>query len=70
MNKNDLKPCPFCGGAAAIGQTKKTLKLQYAVGCVNSRCIANRLHNPFIMHYLSKAEAAEAWNRRVTDERN
>lgn len=68
MNEIELKPCPFCGGAAAIGQTKKTLKLQYAVGCLNSRCIANRLHNPFIMHYLSKTEAAEAWNRRADNE--
>ena len=62
---NELKPCPFCGGTAAIGRTKKTLKLQYCVGCNNSRCIANRLRNPFVMHYLSEYEAAEAWNRRA-----
>jgi hypothetical protein len=67
MKQNELKPCPFCGGRAAIGRTKKTLKLQYAVGCDNTRCIANRLRNPFVLHYLSETEAAEAWNRRVSD---
>ena len=65
---NELKPCPFCGGSAAIGRTKKSLKLQYSVGCNNSRCIANRLRNPFVLHFLSKGEAAEAWNRRANDE--
>ena len=65
---NELKPCPFCGGSAAIGRTKKSLKLQYAAGCNNTRCIANRLRNPFVLHYLSKDEAAENWNRRANDE--
>lgn len=65
----ELKPCPFCGGQAIIGQTKKTLKSQYSVHCMNSQCIANRLGNPFVMHYLSIAEAVTAWNRRADDER-
>lgn len=69
MKQNELKPCPFCGGRAAIGQTKKSLKLQYCVGCDNTRCIANRLRNPFILHYLSPYEALEAWNRRARDEK-
>jgi hypothetical protein len=68
MKETELKPCPFCGGKAYIGRTKKTLSLQYAVGCGNSRCIANRLSNPFVLHYLSRNEAAEAWNRRAEDE--
>jgi hypothetical protein len=68
MPNIELKPCPFCGGAAAIGRTKKTLNLQYCVGCNNSRCIANRLRNPFVLHYLSQREAAEAWNRRSSDD--
>ena len=60
-----LKPCPFCGGKAYIGQTKKSLSHQYSVSCGNSRCIAHRLGNPFVMHYLSETEAIEAWNRRA-----
>ena len=66
---SDLKPCPFCGGRASIGQTKKSLRNQYAVQCINSRCIAYRLGNPFVMHYLSEAEAIEAWNRRADNDR-
>lgn len=62
---NNLKPCPFCGGKAIIARTKKTLRNQYAVSCVNSRCIAERLSNPFVMHFLTETEAIEAWNRRV-----
>lgn len=64
-----LKPCPFCGGKAVIGQTKKSLKAQYSVSCINSQCIANRLGNPFVMHYLSTTEAIEAWNRRADNDR-
>ena len=61
----ELKPCPFCGGKAYIGQTKKTLKKQYCVSCENLRCIASLLRNPFVTHFLSMSEAIEAWNRRV-----
>lgn len=63
----ELKPCPFCNGKAVIGQTKKTLNNQYSVFCSNSQCIANRLKNPFVMHYLSVAEATTAWNRRANE---
>ena len=66
---SELKPCPFCGGKAGVGVTKKSVRNQYAVCCSNTRCIANRLGNPFVMHYLSEAEAIEAWNRRANDER-
>ena len=65
---NKLKPCPFCGGSASIGVTKKTLRLQYTVSCNNVRCIAHNLSNPFAIHYLSEPEAIEAWNRRANDE--
>jgi hypothetical protein len=68
MKETELKPCPFCGSIASIGRTKKTLTHQFSAHCANSRCIANRLSNPFVMHYLSRDEAAEAWNRRVDNE--
>lgn len=67
MKDTKLKPCPFCGGKAYIGQTKKSLKAQYSVSCSNSQCIASRLSNPFVMHYLSIAEATNAWNRRANN---
>ena len=62
-----LKPCPFCNSKAIISQTKKSLKKQYAVSCTNSQCIASRLDNPFVMHYLSISEATTAWNRRANE---
>ena len=64
----ELKPCPFCGGKAIIGQTKRSIQLQYCVSCMNTHCIANRLSNPFVMHYLSETEAITAWNRRANND--
>lgn len=60
-----LKPCPFCGGRAYIGQTKKSLHLQYSASCSNPHCIAHKLSNPFVTKYLTEYEAINAWNRRV-----
>ena len=65
---SELKPCPFCGGSAGICVTKKTVRNQYAVRCNTTRCIAYNLGNPFVMHYLSQAEAINAWNRRADND--
>ena len=66
----ELLPCPFCGGRAYIGQTKKSLYLQYTVSCGNSRCIAHGLSNPFVTHYLTENDAIKAWNTRTPKERD
>lgn len=62
-----LKPCPFCGSRAYIGQTKKSLHLQYSASCSNPHCIAHKLSNPFVTHYLTECDAIKAWNTRTKE---
>lgn len=54
---DELKPCPFCGGEAAIGAT---LKGEF-VNCVE--CLAST--NVLLQDATTKAEAVAAWNRRT-----
>lgn len=52
----ELKPCPFCGGKAILVEfeySKETF-----VRCENRCCEQCIIHQ-------TKAEAIEAWNRRV-----
>ena len=50
----ELKPCPFCGGKAHVGEMKKAVGFErWSVACINRRCIAYKLHNPFVSKYLS-----------------
>lgn len=51
--KNDLKPCPFCGGEAAFHEHERV-----GVECIE--CGAG-----FACVYRDRDEAAEEWNRRV-----
>lgn len=55
MEEIKLKPCPFCGGEAEFVGYKS-----YWIICVD--CTAESAV------YDSKAEAVEAWNRRVGQE--
>ena len=61
-----LKPCPFCGHCAHVMELKSSTSTRYFVACGNSmgKCIASA-HWVFGEFYMSKEEAAEAWNRRV-----
>lgn len=56
MPGNELKPCPFCGGAAAFIGDTQTIKCK----CCGGAFIVT---NPLI----SRLEVAEAWNRRAED---
>jgi Lar family restriction alleviation protein len=61
---SELKPCPFCGGAAKIKKTTQCLTEAYSVICKDKEC-RGRAVKP-----LRDIEAAiVAWNRRATDER-
>jgi tRNA(Ile2) C34 agmatinyltransferase TiaS len=57
MKETELKPCPFCGGEANfIGETA-TIKCKQCGG-------AFIVTNPLI----NSLEAAQAWNRRSSNE--
>lgn len=54
-----LKPCPFCGGEAALW---KTLSGDYHIECINMCDI-----KPGTLCYHTKEKAITAWNTRVID---
>ena len=56
-HKEELKPCPFCGGKAQIQKGMAGIN----VFCLNCRA--------FIMWADSEGEAIELWNRRTGNDR-
>ena len=64
MSDIKLKPCPFCGGEAHI-DCFPGLDRPYFPVCNNEMCIACDT----IVTFLTEKDAAEAWNRRVDNER-
>lgn len=65
MSKADeLKPCPFCGKEAWLGNLPMELErgaVIYRVGCSDSECIG---YETMSMEFDSKDDALAAWNRR------
>lgn len=60
----ELKPCPFCGGAAVVKKVPDTLVLPWYVRCDNADCsmwVATCNRN-------TQEEAIWLWNRRANDE--
>jgi hypothetical protein len=70
MAEIKLKPCPHCGSEATIAihpiytLVGRTVKL-YTVECMNFRCPNP---DPTSICYLTKEDAAEAWNHRKDGE--
>ena len=63
MDKQELKPCPFCGGEAELVDTG----YWSSVICKQCRTTSNAfVHSA---KYCSADKATEAWNRRVDDGR-
>ena len=61
MDKQELKPCPFCGGEAEIYENNIIKSLpSYRVFCAN--CYSRTYGM-----YDKLDDAIEAWNRRVNN---
>lgn len=64
MSNKELKPCPFCGGAARLREYRtfdgliSGITTRYYV-----KCEACRIEVP-TLGYESDSEAVKAWNRR------
>lgn len=56
-----LKPCPFCESEAVMTYSKKG----FQVFCDNDDCILNSLE---MIDKTTEQEAAEAWNRRASND--
>ena len=73
----ELKPCPFCGGEAAIKAIYKSCGFTIWCQCKDSSCAARTVgYCPNISEEdralenieSCKNKAAEAWNRRVDND--
>jgi len=61
LMSDELKPCPFCGGKAALEQLLEN-KDDYMASCDNDECLVTCV----MTHCDStRKEAIEAWNRRA-----
>lgn len=62
---DELKPCPFCGGAAAIVLDQlRHGDMVYRVECGTRECGIGTLG------WFPQAAAVQSWNRRVPDPRH
>jgi Lar family restriction alleviation protein len=65
--KNDLKPCPFCGGAAQLTHNAYGVAMNGSyVLCPGCGCTTKTFG--ISTAYASDEKATEAWNRRADDE--
>ena len=69
-----LKPCPFCDSGEAVGMSERGSgsEVVYAVGCETCGAFVEgrfwERSSSGLPGFLTKADAVEAWNRRVGDE--
>ena len=59
MDNIDLKPCPFCGGAAYIQSLFGKL---YVTAAHDTKCLVHP--DTFLMSEKSLKKQVKAWNRR------
>lgn len=65
----ELKPCPFCGGAAELIKREYTMighKEQAYVRCKNCGTMSDFFNEN--ISYCANEKAVEAWNRRAESE--
>ena len=58
--RDELKPCPFCGRKAILRRDSHGCY----IGCENGMCSVL----PTTWYYETEEEAITAWNRRVNDD--
>jgi hypothetical protein len=63
MAKENLKPCPFCGGKAMLRKTTNNNGIFYAVGCINETAKNNHIMSSDLWH-IRLEEAIDDWNTR------
>lgn len=63
MSNNELKPCPFCGGEAKIGQVVPLASVVYC-----TKCRATIKEVPVSVHYCADDKATTIWNQRANEE--
>lgn len=61
MPNKELKPCPFCGGEAYVGQDE-CWYWDWEAHCLQCGATFDTL-------FETKKQAIEAWNRRADNER-
>lgn len=64
--KNELKPCPFCGGEAKLTIVPWCFKSGSSSSGWFVKCLNCDVSQPA---YMSDHDAVEAWNRRVNDDK-
>lgn len=65
--KNELKPCPFCGGEATVyfAPGNRLMNIPcFGVVCKACHVMIGTARDNQTDFFRSDAEAAEAWNRR------
>lgn len=69
IEKQELKPCPFCGGEARVTQWRDTLSPNTTwIECINPECqvMTDSFHHKD--HNKARELAAQVWNRRVNED--
>lgn len=73
MERNELKPCPFCGGTAEIRMSSEMVRFNESDNFYFVKCTACRMRGSRYgcLDGYSKRERIEkaitAWNRRAND---
>lgn len=63
---NELRPCPFCGGAARIRPFRTYIERIHGIGNkFYANCTVCGVDGPGF--HFTEADAAESWNTRFTD---
>ena len=73
MRDEELKPCPFCGGRAAVTFSHSERKHRYYLCVTCQECNAksrsfSSFQNPESIHSDAERLAAMLWNRRTGEE--